>query len=72
MSRKNFFSKKEAMKIHGDIYDYSEYKCEDFDVDSVGLIKCPKHGGFFLSPRNHIINRIGCWSCSKQVSNDDG
>lgn len=54
----------EAIKVHGDKYDYSlvDYK--------KGIIKikiiCPIHGVFEQIPKNHIHRGDGCPKCSKR------
>ena len=54
----------EAIKVHGDKYDYSkvEYKGCDTNV----LIICPKHGGFNQRPFLHLKGS-GCVHCNTSV-----
>jgi very-short-patch-repair endonuclease len=51
----------EAIKIHGDKYDYSlvDYKNSN---DKIKII-CPIHGMFEQSPRNHKNRQHGCPGC---------
>lgn len=51
----------EAKKIHGDKYDYSEV--EYIRSDKKVTIKCPKHGEFEQSPKDHIVRKYGCRKC---------
>ena len=53
----------EAIKVHGDKYDYSkvEYKACDANV----LIICPKHGEFLQTPSSHLSGR-GCNHCGRE------
>lgn len=65
-SRKHKYSTEEwvelARKSHGGAYDYSrtEYKGANEKV----LIICPRHGGFWQTPREHISGN-GCPVCGK-------
>jgi len=52
---------KEAIKTHGDKYDYSKTKYVNA-VTKVEII-CPQHGSFIQRPNDHI-NGAGCPSCS--------
>lgn len=59
----------ESKKIHGPKYDYSNvvYKNSSTKVEII----CPKHGGFYQSPSNHL-NGQGCPKCSgKNVGIDE-
>ena len=53
-----------AVKIHGDVYDYSlvKYKgcCEPINII------CKKHGLFKITPSSHLSGR-GCQMCSKET-----
>ena len=53
---------KEAMKVHGDKYDYSkvEYRNSKKEV----CIVCPIHGEFWQKPINHLSGH-GCQKCNK-------
>ena len=51
-----------AKKIHGDKYDYS--KVEYKDSKTKVYIICPKHGGFWQKPYNHLRGR-GCSLCKE-------
>ncbi len=58
---------KEAVKIHGDKYDYSkvEYKNNRTKV----CIICPEHGEFWQVPTLHIGQKCGCPKCWKKDTN---
>lgn len=51
---------KDAIKIHGNKYDYSkvDYKCKDENI----IIICKKHGDFLQIPHNHL-HGAGCSKC---------
>ena len=53
---------RDAEKVHGKKYDYSgvNYTNAKTKVEIV----CPKHGGFFVTPHNHLKGR-GCPKCGK-------
>lgn len=55
-----------ARKVHGDKYDYSkvDYKNNKTPV----CIVCPKHGEFWQSPFNHIIEHQGCPKCAEELN----
>lgn len=55
-----------ARKVHGDKYDYSkvDYKNNKTPV----CIVCPKHGEFWQSPFNHIIEHQGCPKCAEEFN----
>lgn len=55
---------KEAQKIHGDKYDYSNVRY-DGSHNKVRII-CPIHGEFEQSPFAHLMG-LGCNLCSKPV-----
>ena len=52
---------KEAIRVHGDKYDYSKvvYRGNKTEV----CIICPKHGEFWQTPDNHMQGR-GCHKCA--------
>ena len=52
-----------AIKIHGDLYDYS--KSVYIGCEKKLLIICKKHGEFKQQPNNHL-SRKGCPNCGKQ------
>ena len=56
----------EAVKIHGDKFDYSQAQYTK-DINRVVII-CKKHGSFEQTPASHL-NGSGCPKCSNQVSN---
>lgn len=53
----------EAVKVHGDIYDYSKvvYSGNKTPVEII----CRTHGSFFQKPNSHISARNGCRLCSE-------
>ncbi len=65
----------EAIKIHGDTYDYS--KVEYINANSTVIIICKEHGEFELTPNKHLSRGDGCKLCGieqssiKQRSNKD-
>lgn len=52
-----------ARLIHGDKYDYSEVEYKSLKT-KVKII-CPKHGAFWQTPVNHLLNFEGCPGCSQ-------
>lgn len=61
MSKKDLFVFK-AQEIHqGRDYDYSKFEYKKYNTR--GEIKCPKHGKFLMSPKNHIKFKKGCTKC---------
>lgn len=54
----------EAIKIHGDKYDYS--KVVYIDIDTKVCIICPEHGEFWQSPYSHIRKGHGCQKCANK------
>lgn len=65
LSKDEFVQK--ALKIHGNIYDYSkvEYKTAKVKV----CIICPKHGEFWQTPNNHL-NGQACPVCGGSMPLD--
>jgi hypothetical protein len=53
-------------EIHGDNYDYSHINYTDHD-EKIKLI-CPKHGEFYKSPKNLLIQKQGCPKCGYEKS----
>lgn len=51
----------DAIKIHGDKYDYSKVKY--INADTKVIITCKKHGDFKQSPYCHINKKHGCIKC---------
>ena len=49
-----------ARNIHGDKYDYSKSKVENYKT-KIEII-CKKHGSFFQTPNNHLRGK-GCREC---------
>ena len=54
-----------SKSIHGDKYDYSkvEYKNQKIKVTLI----CSEHGEFNVVPNYHLIDRVGCTKCSKNI-----
>lgn len=46
--------------VHGDRYDYSEFRYDDMHITST--ISCKAHGPFPMTPANHLSDH-GCPSC---------
>ena len=57
---------KRARIVHGDKYSYDNFEYVNWHTK--GLVTCPKHGDFLVTPLNHISNRSGCPKCAHQVS----
>jgi hypothetical protein len=59
----------DAIKIHGDKYDYSKvnYTKNSEDV----IIICKVHGEFLQQPNNHISRKSGCKDCTKPKMTKD-
>ena len=53
----------EAIKIHGNKYDYS--KTEYIDSVTKVCIICPEHGEFWQKPTVHINQKCGCPICNE-------
>lgn len=53
----------EAIKVHGDKYNYGKVKYIDTNVKVI--IICPSHGKFLQSPRSHLQG-TGCCKCGRQ------
>ena len=51
----------EAIKIHGDKYNYSKTKY--INNKTKVCIVCPKHGEFWQRPDSHLFGRKGCSIC---------
>lgn len=51
----------EAKKIHNNFYDYKNVNFIRND-EKVEVI-CPIHGSFFITPKNHLLNKAGCKQC---------
>jgi hypothetical protein len=52
----------EAIKVHGNKYDYSKVDYQGAHTHIT--IICKKHGEFSKTPGNHIIDKQGCKYCS--------
>lgn len=52
----------QAIKIHGNLYDYSETVYGKNKKEKVKII-CPKHGPFFITPESHLQGG-GCKYCT--------
>lgn len=62
VSNKNEFIEK-ARKIHGDKYDYSKFIY--VNSKTKGIIICPKHGEFEMTPNSHL-RKAGCPKCATE------
>ena len=51
-----------AIKVHGDLYDYS--KLEYVNAREKMTITCKLHGDFFQNYTNHVFLRTGCPICN--------
>ena len=65
-STENFIKK--AIKIHGNIYDYS--KVNYVDSENKIIIICNIHGEFNQMPRSHL-EKHGCMTCGKRSNTED-
>lgn len=54
-----------AAEVHGNRYDYARF--EYVDAKTKGIVVCPHHGAFEITPNNHL-NGIGCARCTHRVS----
>ena len=52
-----------ARKVHGEKYDYSKSKIENYKT-KIEII-CKIHGSFFQTPNNHLSGK-GCKECGKE------
>lgn len=57
----------ECKQVHGNRYDYS--KAEYKGVHKKLCIICSKHGEFWQTPANHIVNHEGCPLCKLEYLN---
>ncbi len=55
-----------ANKIHSGIYDYSKTTYIGHTIPVI--IKCPIHGEFKITPKEHIIKKHGCQKCGIEKS----
>ena len=53
----------QSRMIHGDVYQYD--KTEYIGVHKKVSITCPMHGDFEVTPKDHIVGKIGCKECGK-------
>lgn len=56
----------EFVNVHGQKYDYSEVEFKGVKTDV--KIKCKKHGVFYQTPENHILDKKGCYLCGRENS----
>lgn len=49
--------------VHNHKYDYSEFKY--INTDTKGVVICPEHGRFEITPYHHIHRKQGCPECGK-------
>ena len=63
--KKKFFNMfiDNAQKKHSNKYDYS--KVDYVDALTKVCIICPKHGEFWMTPRQHLVG-CGCYECGKE------
>lgn len=54
---------KDAVKIHGNRYDYS--KVNYLNTETKVCILCPKHGEFWITPHAHLTGKQGCPICNE-------
>lgn len=61
---------KEAKKIHGEKYDYSEvdYKHNRKKIKII----CKKHGAFWQKPNNHLSSGSDCPTCARSYISKEG
>lgn len=60
---------KAAKKLHGDVYDYSQFHYQNDKTHSV--IICPTHGSFSKRPNDHIHGKQGCPTCALRQKADN-
>ena len=53
----------QAIKIHGEKYDYSKSELDYSGAFSKIIITCKKHGDFLQTPDNHVNDGKGCYQC---------
>lgn len=53
---------KHAILVHGEAYRYGLVQYRGMDTPI--LIGCPRHGGFYQTPSEHLIG-AGCPECAK-------
>eukprot|EP00931_Biecheleriopsis_adriatica_P006227 TRINITY_DN107665_c0_g1_i1.p1 TRINITY_DN107665_c0_g1~~TRINITY_DN107665_c0_g1_i1.p1 ORF type:complete len:448 (-),score=75.89 TRINITY_DN107665_c0_g1_i1:52-1395(-) len=51
----------DCSKVWGNLYDYTKSKFKDNHTPVE--IRCPRHGAFWLRPRDHIQRKAGCPKC---------
>lgn len=58
----------EAIKVHGDKYDYSKanYRNNKSKIEIV----CKNHGSFYQRPDSHIYKKYGCPKCPSIISKE--
>ena len=55
--------KTQAIKIHGEKYNYSKSELDYNGAFSKIIITCKKHGDFIQTPDNHVNDKKGCYQC---------
>ena len=58
----------ESKQIHINKYDYS--KVEYINNHTKVCIICPEHGEFWMTPKNHLIQKQGCPKCGYKKRNE--
>lgn len=58
----------QAIKVHGNKYDYTETKY--INAHTSVVIICPIHGDFKQRPYVHVVHRSGCKKCAVRLSQD--
>jgi very-short-patch-repair endonuclease len=53
----------DSRKVHGNKYDYSKF--EYVNARTKGMIICPIHGEFLMTPNMHLTKREGCPYCKQ-------
>lgn len=53
----------QAIKIHGEKYDYSKSELNYNGAFTKIIITCKKHGDFKQTPDNHVNDSKGCYQC---------
>ena len=59
---------RQAVKIHGDLYDYSKTEYKGYSTKV--LIICKIHGEFFQNPGNHIYRKSRCFKCGREATTE--
>jgi len=57
------------ISVHGDRYDYT--KVEYINNKTKVEIICKEHGSFFMKPNSHVIQKQGCYKCSRAYTDTE-